>query len=66
MAKIKQNIIILILLSCFGANAQELVIGAEKINEIINSINNKNVAIVANQTSVVKNTHLVDTLTSLN
>jgi uncharacterized protein YbbC (DUF1343 family) len=66
MAKIKQNIIILILLSCFGANAQELVLGAEKINEIINSINNKNVAIVANQTSVVKNTHLVDTLTSLN
>ena len=66
MAKIKQNIIILILLSCFGANAQELVLGAEKINEIINCINNKNVAIVANQTSVVKNTHLVDTLTSLN
>jgi uncharacterized protein YbbC (DUF1343 family) len=66
MAKIKQNIIILILLSCFGANAQELVLGAEKINEIINSINNKNVAIVANQTSVAKNTHLVDTLTSLN
>ena len=66
MAKIKQNIIILMLLSCFGANAQELVLGAEKINEIINSINNKNVAIVANQTSVVKNTHLVDTLTSLN
>jgi uncharacterized protein YbbC (DUF1343 family) len=66
MAKIKQNIIILMLLSCFGANAQELVLGAEKINEIINCINNKNVAIVANQTSVVKNTHLVDTLTSLN
>ena len=66
MAKIKQNIIILMILSCFGANAQELVLGAEKINEIISIIDNKNIAIVANQTSLVNKTHLVDTLISLN
>ena len=66
MAKIKQNIIILMILSCFGVNAQELVLGAEKINEIISYTKDKNIAIVANQTSLIQNTHLVDTLVSLN
>ena len=66
MAKIKQNIIILMILSCFGVNAQELVLGAEKINEIISYTKSKNIAIVANQTSLIQNTHLVDTLVSLN
>ena len=66
MAKIKQNIIILMILSCFGVNAQELVLGAEKINEIISFTKSRNIAIVANQTSLIQNTHLVDTLVSLN
>lgn len=66
MAKIKQNIIILMILSCFGVNAQELVLGAEKINEIISYTKSKNIAIVANQTSLIQKTHLVDTLVSLN
>ena len=66
MAKIKQNIIILMILSCFGVNAQDLVLGAEKINEIISYTKGKNIAIVANQTSLIQNTHLVDTLVSLN
>ena len=65
MAKIKQNIIILMIISSFGVNAQELVLGAYRINNIINSINEKNIAIVGNQTSKVNQTHLVDTLLAL-
>jgi len=66
MAKIKQNIIILMILSSFGLNAQELVLGAERMNILINHIEEKNIAIVGNQTSIVNKTHLVDTLISLN
>ena len=36
MAKIKQNIIILLLLSAFGSNAQQLVLGADKIDYLEN------------------------------
>ena len=35
------------------------------MEEIINSIDNKNIAIVGNQTSLVNDIHLVDTLLSL-
>jgi uncharacterized protein YbbC (DUF1343 family) len=66
MAKIKQNIFILIFLCSFGLNAQELILGANRIEQIINLTNKKSIAIVGNQTSVVNNTHLVDTLISLN
>ena len=65
MAKIRQNIIILMILSSFGSNAQQLVLGAERIDQILKSINNKNIAIVGNQTSKVNDVHLVDTLLSL-
>ena len=66
MAKIRQNIIIILLLSSFGVYAQKLVLGAERIDKILKTIDNKNIAIVGNQTSVVNQVHLVDTLTSLN
>ena len=66
MAKIKQNIFILIFLYSFGLNAQELVLGADRIEQIISLTNEKSIAIVGNQTSVVNKTHLVDTLLSLN
>ena len=66
MAKIKQNIFILIFLCSFGLNAQELILGANRIEQIINLTNEKRIAIVGNQTSMVNNTHLVDTLISLN
>jgi uncharacterized protein YbbC (DUF1343 family) len=39
--------------------------GAENINDYLSLIKGKNIAIVANQTSLVGNTHLVDTLLSL-
>ena len=66
MAKIKQNIFILIFLCSFGLNAQELVLGADRIEQIISVTNEKSIAIVGNQTSMVNKTHLVDTLLSLN
>ena len=66
MAKIRQNIIIILLLSSFGVYAQKLVLGAERIDKILETIDNKNIAIVGNQTSVVNQVHLVDTLISLN
>ena len=65
MAKIKQNIIILLILSSLGLHAQQLILGSERMEEIINSIDNKNLAIVGNQTSLVKDIHLVYTLLSL-
>jgi len=44
----------------------EIIKGNEQIDEFLPLIKNKRVAIVANASSVVKNTHLVDTLISLN
>ena len=37
-----------------------------RIDKILKTIDNKNIAIVGNQTSVVNQVHLVDTLISLN
>jgi uncharacterized protein YbbC (DUF1343 family) len=65
VAKIKQNIIILMILSSFGVNAQQLILGSERIDNLIQHISEKNIAIIGNQTSMIKNTHLVDTLISL-
>ena len=65
MAKVKQNIIILMIISSFGANAQELVLGAQRIDNILQHLSNKNIAIVGNQTSMINQTHLVDTLLNL-
>ena len=52
MAKIKQNMFILIFLCSFGLNAQELVLGTERIEQIISLTNEKSIAIVGNQTSM--------------
>ncbi len=45
---------------------QQLKVGAECTEDYVHKLNGKNVAIVANQTSVIGNTHLVDSLLSLN
>ena len=41
---------------------QELILGAERVSEYGDMLRGKRVGVVANQTSVVKNVHLVDTL----
>lgn len=64
--------ILLILLSVFsslsakGIDFSTIVkTGADRTNQYIPLLKGKRVAIVANQTSMVKNTHIVDTLLSL-
>jgi len=65
MAKIKQIICISLLLLTFSANAQNLRLGAERLDTYLPLIENKKVGVVGNQTSMMGNTHLVDSLLSL-
>ncbi|MFA6924150.1 MAG: DUF1343 domain-containing protein [Bacteroidales bacterium] len=46
-------------------NSKLIKVGAERTSEYLPLLKDKNVAIVANQTSLVKNTHIVDTLLKL-
>lgn len=65
MAKIKQIICISLLLLNFSANAQNLRLGAERLDDYLPLIKNKKVGVVGNQTSMIGNTHLVDSLLRL-
>ena len=65
MAKIKQIICISLLLLTFSANAQNLRLGAERLDTYLPLIENKKIGVVGNQTSMIGNTHLVDSLLSL-
>ncbi|MBT3571757.1 MAG: DUF1343 domain-containing protein [Flavobacteriales bacterium] len=65
MAKIKQIICISLLLLTFSVNAQNLRLGAERLDDYLPLIKNKKVGVVGNQTSMIGNTHLVDSLLSL-
>ena len=65
MAKIKQIICISLLLLTFSANAQNLRLGAERLDAYLPLIENKKVGVVGNQTSMIGNSHLVDSLLSL-
>jgi uncharacterized protein YbbC (DUF1343 family) len=51
--------------SCLGQSENRLMTGAENTSEYFDFIKGKNVAIVANQTSIVGKTHLIDTLLAL-
>ncbi|MFK7899718.1 MAG: exo-beta-N-acetylmuramidase NamZ domain-containing protein [Cyclobacteriaceae bacterium] len=48
------------IISCIHAN--DFKTGAEQLDKYLPLLEGKNIAIVANQTSVIENTHLVDTL----
>tara|TARA_B100000886_G_scaffold8987_1_gene5778 strand:- start:1248 stop:2411 length:1164 start_codon:yes stop_codon:yes gene_type:complete len=63
-AKIVYLFFLIVFVSC--KNEQKLISGAEQTIMYIKKISNKNVGIVANQTSVIGQTHLVDSLTKLN
>ena len=60
-------IVILLLISCsYICNAASYIKnGADQIETLISLIGHKNIALVANQTSLTGNTHLLDTLCSL-
>ncbi len=64
MAKIRQIICLIILSIIIDTNAQNIITGAERVNKYLSLINNKQVAIVGNQTSMINNIHLVDSLIS--
>jgi len=65
MAKIKQIICISLLLFTFSAQAQQLVLASERTDVYLHHLQNKKVGVVGNQTSMITNTHLVDSLLSL-
>ncbi len=44
---------------------KEIIVGAKQLDLYISELKNKKIALVVNQTSMVDNTHLVDTLISL-
>ena len=48
-----------------GMESPEIKVGAERMEMYLYLLKNKSVAVVANQTSMVGNVHLVDTLLSL-
>ena len=63
-AKIVYLFFLIVFFSC--KKQPKLISGAEQTNMYIKKISNKNVGIVANQSSVIGQTHLVDSLTKLN
>jgi uncharacterized protein YbbC (DUF1343 family) len=67
-----KNLIILIILTVIAGTAcsagnddGKLMTGAERVSEYLPLIKGKSVAIMANQTSIVGGTHLVNTMLSL-
>ena len=64
MAKIRQIICLIILSIIIDIKAQNIITGAERVNKYLPLINNKQVAIVGNQTSMINDIHLVDSLIS--
>ncbi|MAU35852.1 MAG: hypothetical protein CMD14_00575 [Flavobacteriales bacterium] len=64
-AKIKQIFFMSLAIFTISVNGQSLTLGAERINKYLPSLKDKRVAIIGNQTSMIKNTHLIDSLLSL-
>ena len=65
IAKIKQKICISLVLLSFDAQAQKIIIAAERTESYLTYLKDKKVGVVGNQTSMIKNIHLVDSLLSL-
>ena len=65
MAKIKQIICISLVMFNLSAQAQKLVLAAERTDKYSNYLQNKRIGVIANQTSMIANTHLVDSLLTL-
>ena len=57
--------LLLPLASCHGQDHNEnIFVGAEQLDEYLLLLEGKNVALIVNQTSLVGDTHIVDTLLS--
>ena len=68
MAKIMQIFLIscCLLLSCTQEEEKKIIVAAEKTKEYIKILGDKRIALVVNQTSLIQQTHIVDSLLSLN
>lgn len=55
----------LIAILAINLNAQEVITGAESTHEYLPLLKGKRVAVLTNQTGIIKNTHLVDSLVAL-
>ena len=64
-AKIKQIICISLILLFFDAQAQNITVGANRTNSYLTYLKDKKIGVIGNQTSMIENTHLVDSLLSL-
>ena len=64
MAKIKHFFLIFIFITPSILSSQ-INLGASKLNSYISLIQSKKIGVVANQSSVIKKTHLIDTLVEL-
>ena len=71
------SFLIIFILACFEGktqyitnkkiiDAEDAIVGASRLEMYLPLLKNKNVAVVANQTSIFNNTHLIDTLLSKN
>jgi uncharacterized protein YbbC (DUF1343 family) len=61
----RKSIVILLVILCNTLMAQKIITGAEQMKYYLPMLKDKRVALVVNQTSMVGNTHLVDTLQKL-
>ena len=68
MAKIMQIFLIscCLLLSCTQEEEKKIIVAAENTKEYIKILGDKRIALVVNQTSLIQQTHIVDSLLSLN
>ncbi len=57
--------ILFLLLANHGLQAKNVVVGAERLDQYLPLLKGKSVGLVINQTSIVGNSHLLDTLLSL-
>lgn len=62
MIKVKFAVVLLLLAMCRPLFSQSIKVGAERMDEYLPLLAGKSVAVVANPTSCVGTTHLVDTL----
>ena len=63
---IKIIILYCLLFLNFSSQKNEVIVGSERMNEYFEKISNKSVGILVNHSSLVNNTHLIDTLISRN
>ena len=63
---IKLIILYCLLFLNFSSQKNEVIVGSERMDEYLEKISNKSVGLLVNHSSLVNNTHLIDTLISRN